>query len=185
MKHGEVRIIGGQWRSRKLKFPAVPGLRPTADRVRETLFNWLAPHIQGAYCLDLFAGSGALGFEALSRGASFVTFCDDNPLIIKYLKEQIILLGTDHASVYRAKMPIDVPLSQKIDIAFLDPPFHKNLIQPSCKWLEQKDCLAENALIYIEAENNLLPLPIPDHWETLHSRISGQTGYHLIRLAKK
>src|SRR5690348_7428800 len=99
MKHGEVRIIGGEWRGRKLRFPAITDLRPTPDRVRETVFNWLAPTIQGAHCLDLFAGSGALGIEALSRGAAHVTLIDQNREITHYLKQQLAILKTNNAEV--------------------------------------------------------------------------------------
>ncbi len=185
MKHGEVRIIGGAWRSRKLKFPAIPGLRPTPDRVRETVFNWLTPIIPGANCLDLFAGSGALGFEALSRGASAVLLIDEAPHIIQYLQQQRILFKADQATVYHARIPL-TKLSPKIitkpfDIIFLDPPFNQNLIKPTCEWLLKQNLLAENASIYIEAESALNPLPVPANWELIKSKISGQVGYHLFQ----
>lgn len=185
MKQGEVRIIGGTWRSRKLKFPAIPGLRPTPDRVRETLFNWLTPVIQGANCLDLFSGSGAIGFEALSRGASHVLFIDQASTITHYLHQQIALFKTEQADVYLANIPFDrLPnklISKPFDIIFLDPPFNKNLIKPTCDWLIKQNLLATNAYIYIEAESNLEPLPIPQNWETVKSKKSGQIGYHLLQ----
>src|SRR5436309_1394854 len=102
---GELRIIGGQWRGRKLKIPNVTNLRPTPDRVRETLFNWLAPILPGAYCLDAFSGSGALGFEALSRGAAYVVMIDQSPLVIKLLREELQILKADNAEVYQAILP--------------------------------------------------------------------------------
>lgn len=183
--HGEVRIIGGKWRSRKLRFPATTGLRPTPDRVRETLFNWLAPHIVDANCLDLFAGSGALGLEALSRGASSVTFVDQSKQIVTYLNQQLEILGAKNGNVYCAKFPLSAKQihQQNFNIIFLDPPFHQNLIKPCCEWLEEQNLLAPNSLIYIEAETDLTPLPTPHNWEVLRSKIAGQVTYHLLQRA--
>jgi len=189
MNSGTVRIISGQWRGRKLKFPAIPGLRPTPDRVRETVFNWLAPVIHNAQCLDLFAGSGALGLEALSRGAKHIVFVDQSPQVVKYLQEQLKLLQTtNHAEAYcatinppRQILPIKRISNDRFNIVFLDPPFHKNLISACCEWLEQEDLLAPDAYIYIEAESELNPLPIPANWQILKSKIAGQVGYHLVQ----
>ncbi len=185
MKQGEVRIIGGTWRGRKLKFPAISDLRPTPDRIRETLFNWLAPTIQGAHCLDLFTGSGALGLEALSRGASYVLFVDQAPPIIHYLKQQLLRLQATHANVYSAKIPFDkLPhklIVKPFDIIFLDPPFNRNLVKPTCNWLMQHALLANNATIYIEAESQLEPLPVPTQWNLIKNKKSGQVGYHLLQ----
>src|SRR5579871_5913447 len=97
----EIRIIGGKWRGRKLKVPDIADLRPTPNRVRETLFNWLAPHIEGAHCLDLFAGSGALGFEALSRGAAFVVMIDQSAEVIQLLQTELNIFHADNADIYR------------------------------------------------------------------------------------
>lgn len=185
MKFNEVRIIGGKWRGRKLKFPAIEQLRPTPDRIRETLFNWLSPFILDAHCLDLFAGSGALGLEALSRGALSAVFFDNNPLIIKYLKEQFSILQSLNAKVIRAKIP-ECSVSEhlgvdKINLIFLDPPFHQNMIKICTNWLEKQPWLAPNALIYLEAESTLHPLPIPENWEILRSKTAGQVGYHLLQ----
>src|SRR3990167_7917208 len=105
MKPGTVRIIAGEWRGRRLKVPDIKDLRPTPDRVRETLFNWLAPYIAGARCLDLFAGSGVLGFESLSRGASTVTMVDESPDVVSLIKEQLELFRAANAEVYRANIP--------------------------------------------------------------------------------
>lgn len=183
IQYGEVRIIGGKWRSRKLKFPAIEGLRPTPDRVRETVFNWLSPHIAEANCLDLFAGSGALGVEALSRGAAHVTFVDQSREITKYLNEQLKLFGAENTEVHCSTFnpALTLPHKAAFDIVFLDPPFHKDFIQQSCAWLEQNKLLADDALIYIEAEAELNPLPIPENWEILRSKIAGQVGYHLCK----
>lgn len=183
MKQGQVRIIGGKWRSRKLMFPAVPGLRPTADMVRETLFNWLTPYIVDSLCLDAFAGSGALGFEALSRGAAHVTFIDSNPTIIKYLENQSAIFATEtKVEIIRTKIPNHSEfLATKFNIVFLDPPFYQGLIEPCAKWLEQSNLLEENALIYIEAEIHLDQLPIPAHWQILRHKACGEAGYFLIK----
>lgn len=180
MKHGTVRIIGGQWRGRKLHFPALPGLRPSPDRVRETLFNWLAPVIHDARCLDLFAGSGVLGLEALSRGAAHVTFIDQNPEIVRYLREQLTILGAKNAEVLCATIGKTGPsLPSPFNIIFLDPPFHKNLIEPCCRWLVENNLLAPDTYVYLETEASLKSLPIPAQWELLKSKNAGQVGYHL------
>lgn len=112
-------------------------------------------------------------------------FVDQNPQIVAYLKDQLTLLQVNSANVYRAKVPATLPfltsLTAKFDIIFLDPPFHQNLIAPCCQWLEEQDCLAESAIIYIEAEATLDPLPIPSHWEVFRNKTSGQVGYYLIK----
>ncbi len=184
MKQGQVRIISGKWRGRKLHFPAVLGLRPTPDRVRETLFNWLAPVIVGANCLDLFAGSGALGLEALSRGAAHLTAIDQSAALVDYLRQLIVTLKIENMTIHRAPIPsadLPIPIKAKgpFDIVFLDPPFHQDLIAPCCEWLEQQKLLAPEALIYLETEATLNPLPIPSHWQLLHSKKAGQVSYHL------
>ena len=123
MKQGLVRIIAGKWRGRRLKVPDIKDLRPTPDRVRETVFNWLAPILPGAHCLDLFAGSGVLGFEALSRGAASVTLVDQSPEIVALLQEELKTFGADNATVYRATVPQQLHFpSQVFDVVFLDPP---------------------------------------------------------------
>jgi 16S rRNA (guanine966-N2)-methyltransferase len=188
MNHGTVRIIGGKWRGRKLHFPAMPDLRPTPDRVRETLFNWLAPMIAGARCLDLFAGSGALGFEALSRGAGAVMFIDRDPAIAAYLQQQLALFfnakaGANTARVQCATFPFTLPApTEKFNLVFLDPPFQQNLLPASCAWLIKQNCLAGNAYIYLETAADVQPLPIPAAWELVRSKTAGQVGYHLAQV---
>ena len=179
----KLRIIGGKWRGRKFSFPAIPGLRPTPDRVRETVFNWLAPVIGGARCLDIFAGSGALGLEALSRGASEVVFIDQSAVVIQHLKQQIQTLNITNAIVQKGTAPLCLsPCPTPFDIIFLDPPFHQNLIETVCRQLEDHHYLADGAYVYIEAESTLEPLPIPSRWEILRSKVAGQVGYHLIKV---
>lgn len=178
---GEVRIIGGQWRGRKLKVPEVPHLRPTPDRVRETLFNWLHSYLPGANCLDAFAGTGVLGFEALSRGAAHVVFVDDSDVVISELKKGLAVLKTDKAEIYRAKVPTQLKKPDKLfDIVFLDPPYQNNLLLPTCFHLENEGYLAANAYIYLESSIPLTEDKLPPHWRIIKSKKAGQVAYHLI-----
>jgi 16S rRNA (guanine966-N2)-methyltransferase len=178
-----LKIIGGKWRSRIFSFPAILAIRPTPNRVRETLFNWLNPVILESHCLDLFAGSGALGFEALSRGAASVTLVDREPAIVKHLKDTAVYLHAENASIFRLEVPLETcPFTKPFNIVFLDPPFLSNLIGPCCTWLEAQGLLAENAYVYIEAEKQLNPLPVPATWKLLKSKIAGQVGYHLLKI---
>lgn len=154
-RSNQIRIIGGKWRSRRIRFPSIKGLRPTTDRMRETLFNKLRESITGAICLDLFAGSGVLGLEALSRGATHVTFVDHSWPVIKYLHANLALLrATQEADVYRLIIPKHPPpFQRKFDLVFLDPPYNLGLIEPAIDWLKQHRLLAKGALLYIESES--------------------------------
>jgi 16S rRNA (guanine966-N2)-methyltransferase len=183
---GQLRIIGGRWRGRRLSFPALNGLRPTPDRVRETLFNWLAPVIQGARCLDLFAGSGALGIEALSRGAAEIVFVERDPDAVRCLREN--LLGLD-ATAPRVEQE-DVlnwlnRRSERFDIVMADPRFNQGLLSPVCTALEKQGWLAPEALIYLEAERKPHHLALPADWEICREKTAGQVIYRLaIRRAQ-
>jgi 16S rRNA (guanine966-N2)-methyltransferase len=178
----QLRIIGGKWRNRKIKFSADVEIRPTPNRIRETLFNWLVPHIEGAICLDLFAGSGALGFEALSRGARHITMVDKSPEVIKTLKKNAVILGTRDIEFFCIKFSLNLKnfFTHKFNIVFLDPPFYKNLVKPCSQWLEQQNCLTDEAFIYIEAESSLKILPVPSNWQIYRSKIAGQVRYSLL-----
>ncbi len=178
-----LRIIGGEWRGRRLAFPDLDGLRPTPDRVRETLFNWLQPVIPGARCLDAFAGSGALGLEALSRGAAQVTLLDSAPKVIAQLRENLALLKCAHAELHCASALnyLDRPAHQTYHIVFLDPPYRKGLLAPACQLLEDHGWLTEGALIYLEAEPELSPLPVPANWEIVRNKQAGQVSYYLAQ----
>jgi 16S rRNA (guanine966-N2)-methyltransferase len=182
-KRGTVRIIGGKWRSRRLSFADLTELRPTTDRIRETVFNWLNPYLPEAVCLDLFAGSGALGFEALSRGAKSVVMVDQAKEVIAQLQRNAELLQAKDLDLYQMRLPPDSELLQQycFDIIFLDPPFHRELIGPCCAWIESNLQLAENALLYLEAEEELDPLPISPRWEIIRSKKTGKVGYHLLK----
>ena len=150
-----LRIIGGEWRSRKLPFVDAPGLRPTPDRIRETLFNWLQGRIHGAHCIDMFAGSGALGFEALSRGAADVIFIEKNGACVAQLEENIALLNST-AKVLQSDAlsflnQVDKP-DKAFDIVFLDPPYRQGLIEESLSYLNDENLIDENSLVYLEHE---------------------------------
>ncbi|TAK71983.1 MAG: 16S rRNA (guanine(966)-N(2))-methyltransferase RsmD [Gammaproteobacteria bacterium] len=182
MKQGFVRIIAGQWRSRRLKVPDVKGLRPTPDRVRETVFNWLTPYLPGAYCLDLFAGSGALGVEALSRGAAYVVMVDYSLEVVRLLKEELAEWKAENAFVYRAKAPKGLkPPVQPFDIVFLDPPYNENILFPCCHFLETQGFLAPCAYIYLEARQLIRDNELPAHWRIIKSQQAGQVFYHLAQ----
>ncbi len=183
----QLRIIGGQWRGRKLSFADGDGLRPTMDRVRETLFNWLQAEIAGARCLDMFSGSGALGFEALSRYAAQVVMIDKNPQAVRAIRNNLKLLDTDKAQLlqmdaraYLNSLIKDSDTNKKFDIVFLDPPFNKDLVGSFCQLLAQADCLSEQASIYIELEKKN-PLPdLPENWRVIKEKKAGQLAYYLI-----
>jgi 16S rRNA (guanine966-N2)-methyltransferase len=177
-----LRIIAGQWRSRKIHFPDLPQLRPTPDRVRETLFNWLMPVIEGARCLDLFAGSGALGLEALSRGAAEVVFVDRDPKVMTYLHDTLRLLKTEHASVVQAEALTYLNgVARGFDIVFLDPPYQSDVLLPCCHALEAQPWLSAHAYIYIETASQT-PLPeLPPNWEITREKTAGQVCYRLAQ----
>ena len=162
-----VRIIGGQYRRRLLDFPDGAGLRPTPDRVRETLFNWLAPFIAGARCLDLFAGTGALGIEAISRGAAHCTFVERDRDPTRALRGNLERLRVETAEVIEADA-LDwlTRRSGSFDVAFLDPPFARDLWQPAANALEQGGGLRDGALVYVESPLDAA-LELPANW-TLH-----------------
>lgn len=176
-----VRIIGGKWRGKKLVFPPIGGLRPTPDRVRETVFNWLQFQLPGARVLDLFAGSGAFGLEALSRGAAYALFVDKDGNAVAQLKTHLRDLCVDNASVEHCDSTrfLQYPAPRPFDIVFLDPPYGQNLLEPCMLGLENQRFLANNAFIYLEAESGRQTLPLPDNWRLYRSKQSGQVGYHL------
>lgn len=177
----QLRIIAGVWRGRRLAFAPVPGLRPTADRIRETLFNWLGPVIGDARCLDLYAGSGALGFEAASRGAADVVMVENNPVVARTLREQRQLLDAGRVQIIEADVGAWLQsAAAPFDIVFLDPPFHAGQLPGCISLLEKQGWLATPAWIYIEAERHL-DLVLPDCWEAYRSKRAGQVAYRLLR----
>ncbi len=175
-----LRIIGGSWRGRRLRFPAAPLIRPTPDRVRETLFNWLGARIAGARCLDLFAGSGALGLEALSRGAAEVTFVERDVEAVRALRALLAEWGARGALVQRADALRFLGGAPRVfDIVFLDPPFAAGLLAESAAALERHGWLSRAALIYVEYAARAGPPPLPEHWRALREKRAGEVGYHL------
>lgn len=177
-----LRIIGGQWRGRKLEFPAIDAIRPTPDRVRETVFNWLQHDIVGARCLDLFAGSGALGFEALSRGAQHVTFIDREPKIGRYLRATLQQLQASNAHVdINDALSWLAGIGEPFDIVFLDPPFSTDIVRSTCERLEAGNRLSPQALIYIESSADDGAPVLPGNWSLIKRKTAGQVGYHLAR----
>jgi len=179
---GRLRIIGGRWRGRRLEVPESEGLRPTPDRVRETLFNWLQPYVAGAYCLDLFAGTGALCLEALSRGAARVVMVEKEPAVAEQLRRHVATLRAAHAEVVRADAVEYLQQApQAFDVVFLDPPFRSDLIRRCAELVESHGWIKPGGLIYIEAPRDIDALPIPATWELIRSKSAGQVGYHLAR----
>lgn len=177
---GKVRIISGQWRRRQLRVPDVEGLRPTPDRVRETLFNWLRDSVEGARCLDLYAGSGALGFEAASRGASTVKMVEKHEGAVLSLRKQASELGAEHIEVVHADVPRWLQgTATPFDIVFLDPPFGSADLGELCGWLERGAWLAPGALVYLESRASRETLELPAEWQFLRRQKAGQVMYHL------
>ena len=188
-----LRIIGGKWRSRLLPVADLPGLRPTTSRVRETLFNWLQNDVPGARCLDLFAGSGALGFEAASRGAGSVIMLETQNQAARILREniqtlnaeQVQLLQTDAISWLNSSTDLVADSvadsAQSFDVVFIDPPFDSDYLAQACELLEAQRCLSEHACIYLEM-NRKQDLPeLPQSWTVVREKKAGQVGYYLVR----
>ncbi|WP_297845666.1 16S rRNA (guanine(966)-N(2))-methyltransferase RsmD [Pseudomonas sp.] len=178
---GQLRIIGGQWRSRRLTFPDAPGLRPTPDRVRETLFNWLAPTIEGARVLDLFAGSGALYLEALSRGASMALALDSSSAAITSLRQNLAALECTTGQLVHtdALRHLEGQPAQQFDVVFLDPPFHQGLLPAACALLEERNWLADEAWVYTESEIPPATIGVPGKWRLHREKKAGQVYYAL------
>lgn len=179
----QLRIIGGEWRGRKLHFPGAPNLRPTPDRVRETLFNWLMPVIHGARCLDLFAGSGALGLEALSRGANFTTFVDSHKKVIQALQDHLDLLNaSDKAEVLQIDSVKFLKNEAKVyDVVFLDPPYHLDFMGKVVPLLEKNGWLSNNAMLYLEIEKRQSLPELPANWQQLKEKTAGEVSYFLFQ----
>ena len=181
---GRIRLIGGTYRRRLLPVIDSPGLRPTPDRVRETLFNWLGLAVLGAEVLDLFSGTGALGFEALSRGARHIHLVEQQPRVADGLRSNIAALdasaqATVHTqdAVHWLQQPAPATL---FNIVFLDPPFHKGFAAPCCQALEKRHWLADGAFIYLEVETGLAFMP-PAHWQLYRETHAGESHGMLFR----
>lgn len=178
---GQLRIIAGEWRGTKLPIADLPGLRPTSDRVRETVFNWLNVYVPGAHVLDCFSGTGALSLEAISRGAASAVMLEKAGLAAQTLKANLATLKSDKGQVFNtdSQQWLSKKATQRFDLVFLDPPFRMGLLKTTCELLESNGYLNENTLIYIEAEKELSPLPIPANWQPLKSKTAGQVSFTL------
>ena len=178
--NNHLRIIGGFWRSRQIRFINTKKIRPTPDRVRETLFNWLASHIEGAVCLDLFAGSGALAFEAISRGAKHATLVDDDAKIVTQLEQQKKILQTDAVEIKKMQALKYLRNDDKqYDVIFLDPPFNSDQLYKIIPLLFEKRLLSSAGLLYVESPSNQA---IPKELKTLNcvrEKITGEVRYAL------
>ena len=178
--NNHLRIIGGYWRSRQIQFINNEKIRPTPDRVRETLFNWLAGHIEGAVCLDLFAGSGALAFEAVSRGARYATLVDDDAKIVAQLNQQKEILQTNAVEIKQQHALKYVRDDDKqYDVIFLDPPFNSDQLRKVIPLLLEKQLLSATGLLYVESPSNQAT---PQELKTLNcvrEKITGEVRYAL------
>ena len=181
-KPGTVRIIAGEWRGRRISVPDADGLRPTPDRVRETLFNWLSPNIVGAVVLDAFAGSGALGLEALSRGAGHLSAVDSNRRVCDTLRTSIdSLSANDRATVHCADVLTWIATAERrFDVVFLDPPFALNLQTAALDALAQGSLVA-NAYVYVESDANVAANDYPSEYELTRHKQAAGVRYDLLR----
>jgi 16S rRNA (guanine966-N2)-methyltransferase len=185
-KRNTLRIVGGKWRGRQLQFPSELELRPTGDRIRETLFNWLAPQLPGAHCLDLFSGSGALGFEAISRGGASATLVEQSETAYRALREhratldeqqQITLINTD------ALQWLQNEHNARFDIVFLDPPFQGDFLPRTLELLTASPIVNSGALVYLECALDQ-PCHCPANWRTLRSKDAGHVRYSLLEIGE-
>ena len=195
-----VRIIGGHWRGSRLEFPSVDGLRPSSDRTRETLFNWLQFEVPGSRCLDLFAGSGALGFEALSRGAAYALLLDTHPQVIKQLQQHKLRLKANNCDIQQIdalawlkqwqtspesmSMPEIEPEHvslEAFDIIFLDPPYALNLQSQCLQLIENSGCIRHGGLLYLEQPQHQQAISVSSRWQEIRNKRSSQVNYSLLR----
>ncbi len=194
--NNSVRIIGGMWRSRRVNFAGDADVRPTPDRVRETLFNWLRNEVAGTRCLDLFAGSGVLGLEALSRGAQHATFVEKSATAAQLIHDCLKTFGgsgavieTDVARWLSLATPAAAAQqdsaglrARQFDLVFLDPPFGQGWLPRILDALHNGAWVAPGALVYLECERGLGAPALPMEWEMLKSKSAGEVGYHLARV---
>ena len=181
----QLRIIAGKWRGRKLAFPDADGLRPTPDRVRETVFNWLQPYLGFSNCLDLFAGSGALGFEAASRGAELSVLVEANSQASKQLQANCKVLSAEQCKIEASTAQQFLSNNkQQFDIVFIDPPYQADLWTEIAIQLEQTGALADNAIIYLECSSRGNLPKLPQHWSIFKDKKAGEVRYCLFRNQK-
>lgn len=181
LKNGFIRLISGKWRGKKLPVKDKEGLRPTTDRTKETLFNWLMHDIRDANCLDCFSGSGSLAFEALSRFAKNALLLERDKQVARQLRENLKTLKVNNAKVIETDSInyLQQTAAQQFDIVFVDPPFNKGLVHPCCQALEKNGYLTPQALIYIEMELQSATVELPGNWQLLKEKSTGQVTYQL------
>lgn len=181
-RSGTLRIVGGAWRGRKIHFGAAPSLRPTLDRVRETLFNWLAAEIRDAHCLDLYAGTGALSFEALSRGAADVIAVERSARVLRDLHKNRNALGAHRLALVHAEALryLHLHRGRTFDLIFVDPPFHRGLVPATLAALIRCECLTENTMVYVEHEASE-ELMLDAEWIHHRHQRAGATRFMLLR----
>ncbi|MDO9234026.1 MAG: 16S rRNA (guanine(966)-N(2))-methyltransferase RsmD [Methylotenera sp.] len=178
-KLNTVRINAGEWRSRLLKFPEAEGLRPTPERVRQTVFNWLGQDLTGLNCLDLFAGTGVMGFEALSRNAKSTVLVEKTPVVYKAILENKTTLQASNAQVLNADALSFIAKNQQLfDVVFLDPPYNQGWLDKVLPLLPAH--LTKDALVYVEAEYAIKPT---DAWQVVKQSKAGNVFYHLLKSA--
>ena len=186
VKQSQVRIIGGQWRGRKITFTAVDGLRPTGDRVRETLFNWLDAYLYDARCADLFAGSGALGLEALSRGASYCDFVDSSSAVLAQVTDHLTNFDALDKGCCHCVSAQDFLRTAVVpyDIIFIDPPFKLQMAEHVCNVLAHRQLLCDGALVYVETGVNEPPYNVSPGWTLHREKVSGGVAYRLFVVSR-
>ena len=181
---GRLRIVAGKWRSRLLDIAEVEGLRPTAERIRETLFNWLAPSLAGSRCLDLCAGTGALGFEALSRGAKTVVFVEKSPVAARALRANARVLDAEGAEIHQddALEFLSKERQPPFDVVFLDPPFAAAMLGELCRLLDEHALVRNGSLVYLEEDRATPAVELPENWSVLKSKTAGNVRYSLAEV---
>ena len=181
-RHSQLRIIGGRWRGRKLTFIPAQGLRPTTDRIRETLFNWLAPYIHGARCADLFAGSGALGLEALSRGAAQCDFVDSSRATLAQINTHLATLDAINCGQCHTATALEFLQANRepYDLVFIDPPFGHDLVDATCALLAENDLLTAGAMAYLETAADEPAPTTPAGWALHREKSTGGVAYRLF-----
>ena len=181
---GQCRIIAGKWRGRKLAVADIEGLRPTPDRVRETVFNWLQATVGGARCVDLFAGSGALGFEAASRGAKSVVLVESNTQATTILRDNITAMSAEQCQVEnKTAQQFIAQTTQQYDLVFIDPPYQSDLWTEITQQLVTSNVLADNAIIYLECPSKGELPRVPESWTVLKDKTAGDVRYCLFEVS--
>ncbi len=184
---GRLRIVAGKWRSRLLQIIDEPELRPTSERIRETLFNWLSAIPEGAQCLDLFAGTGALGIEALSRGVAHVVFIEKSATLAAAIRKNLRELEATNAVVCQrdAIEYLKNADPTPFDIVFLDPPFNTDMLSDACSLLQENGWLTANAIVYLEQSRDAEKPALPDAWVITQEKVAGKVSYSLVNTGKQ